>query len=132
MGYRSQVAFKTTSEGYIILKRFNDEIKEKKDRPLYCAEIRKTEDGFYKITFDDVKWYESYTDIMNFREVMSILDEQDIPYKFIRLGEYIDDIEVRENYTDDMPEALLEFNPAVDIYDTSDGSYEIIDNPDEE
>ena len=69
---------------------------------------------------------------MNFIEAMGILDEQDIPYKFIRLGEDIDDIEVRENYTDDMPEELLEFNPAVDIYDTSDGSYEIIDNPDEE
>ena len=63
---------------------------------------------------------------------MDILDEQDIPYKFIRLGEDIDDIEVRENYTDDIPEALLEFNPAVDIYDTSDGNYKIIDNPDEE
>lgn len=132
MGYRSQVAFKTTSEGYIILKRFNDKIKEKKERPLYCAEIRKTENGFYKITFDDVKWYESYTDVMNFIEAMSILDEQDIPYKFIRLGEDIDDIEVRDNYTDDTPEELLEFNPAVDIYDTSDGSYEFIDNPDEE
>ena len=63
---------------------------------------------------------------------MDILDEQDIPYKFIRLGEDIDDIEVRDNYTDDTPEELLEFNPAVDIYDTSDGSYEFIDNPDEE
>lgn len=132
MGYRSQVAFKTTSEGYIILKRFNDEIEEKKDRPLYCAEIRKTEDGFYKITFDEIKWYDSYADIQNFIKVMDILDEQDIPYKFIRLGEDIDDIEIRDNYTEDMPEALLEFNPAVDIYDTSDGGYEIIDNPDEE
>lgn len=132
MGYRSQVAFKTTSEGYIILKRFNDKIKEKENRPLYCAEIKKTEDGFYKITFDSIKWYESYTDIMNFIKVMDILDEQDIPYKFIRLGEDISDIEVRENYTDDMPEELLEFNPEVDIYDMSDGGYEIIDNPDEE
>ena len=99
---------------------------------MYCAEIRKTEDGFYKITFDNIKWYKSYTDIMNFIKVMDILDEQDIPYKFIRLGEDISDIEVRENYTDDMPEELLEFNPEVDIYDTSDGSYEIINNPDEE
>lgn len=99
---------------------------------MYCAEIRKTEDGFYKITFDDIKWYDSYTDIQNFIKVMDILDEQDIPYKFIRLGEDIDDIEVRDNYTDDMPEELLEFNPVVDIYDTSEGSYEFIDNPDEE
>lgn len=99
---------------------------------MYCAEIRKTEDGFYKITFDEIKWYDSYTDIQNFIKVMDILDEQDIPYKFIRLGEDIDDIEIRDNYTDDMPEELLEFNPVVDIYDTSDGSYEFIDNPDEE
>lgn len=99
---------------------------------MYCAEIRKTEDGFYKITFDEIKWYDSYTDIQNFIKVMDILDEQDIPYKFIRLGEDIDDIEIRDNYTDDMPEELLEFNPVVDIYDTSEGSYEFIDNPDEE
>ena len=99
---------------------------------MYCAEIRKTEDGFYKIAFDSIKWYDSYTDIQNFIKVMDILDEQDIPYKFIRLGEDIDDIEIRDNYTDDMPEELLEFNPEVDIYDTSDGSYEFIDNPDEE
>ena len=99
---------------------------------MYCAEIRKTEDGFYKIIFDSIKWYDSYTDIQNFIKVMDILDEQDIPYKFIRLGEDIDDIEIRDNYTDDMPEELLEFNPVVDIYDTSEGSYEFIDNPDEE
>ena len=131
MGYRSQVEFKTTTEGYLTLKRFNDKIPHKVERPLYNAEIKKTESGFYKISFDNVKWYDSYIDVQNFIKVMDILDEQDIPYKFIRLGEDIDDIEVRENYTEDMPEQLSEFNPSVEIYDTNECDYDWVPNPDE-
>ena len=126
MGYRSQVEFKTTTEGYLVLKRFNDSITEITDRPLQGAEIYRTESGFYKVVFDDVKWYEGYKDVDNFMKVLDQLDEQDIPYKFIRLGEDIEDIEVKENYTDDMPEELCEFNPDVSIYDTSSGSYEVV------
>ena len=63
---------------------------------------------------------------------MDILEKHDIPYKFIRLGENIDDIEVRENYTDDMPDELEDFNPNVSIYDTSVGDYENVINPDKD
>ena len=126
MGYRSQVEFKTTTEGYLIMKKFNDSIEEIVDRPLHGAEILRTESGFYKIVFCDVKWYDSYTDVQNFNTCMNELDEQDIPYKFIRLGEDIEDIEVKENYTDDMPDELCEFNPEVSIYDSSAGNYEVV------
>lgn len=63
---------------------------------------------------------------------MDILEKHDIPYKFIRLGENIDDIEVRENYTDDMLDELEDFNPNVSIYDTSAGDYENVINPDKD
>ena len=63
---------------------------------------------------------------------MDILEKHDIPYKFIRLGENIDDIEVRENYTDDMLDELEDFNPNVSIYDTSVGDYEKVINPDKD
>lgn len=130
MGYRSQVEFKTTTEGYVILKQFNDKIEKRDERPLYGAEIQKTEDGFYRVSFDAVKWYESFPDIQNFIKVMDMLNDRNIPYKFIRIGEDIDDVEVRENYTEDMPEELCDFQPETEIYDSSEGSYEWIDNPD--
>ena len=59
-----------------------------------------------------------------------MLNDRNIPYKFIRIGENINDIEVRENYTEDMPEELCDFQPETEIYDSSEGSYEWIDNPD--
>lgn len=108
------------------MKRFNDSIEEVVDRPLHGAEILRTESGFYKIIFEDVKWYEGYKDVNNFMKALNRLDEQDIPYKFIRLGEDIEDIEVKENYTDDMPDELCEFSPEVSIYDSSAGNYEVV------
>lgn len=132
MGYRSQVVFKTTTEGYLVFKRFDDSIKDLDSKPLSGAEIYKTSSGFYKIVFDDVKWYDSYTSVEKFYDGMARLEEQDIPYKFIRLGEDIEDIEVKENYTDDMPDELCEFNPEVSIYDANDGDYEIIESPGED
>lgn len=62
---------------------------------------------------------------------MNLLDDQNLPYKFIRLGEDIDDIEVRENYTEDMPEQLIGFHPSVEIYDTYECDYDWVPNPDE-
>lgn len=132
MGYRSQVVFKTTTEGYLVFKRFDDSIEDSDSKPLSGAEIYKTSSGFYKIAFDDVKWYDSYASVRKFYEGMDKLEEQDIPYKFIRLGEEIEDIEVKENYTEDMPDELCEFDPEVNIYDTNDGDYEIIESPGED
>lgn len=128
MGYRSDVVLKTTTEGYLVMKKLNDSITETVDRPLQGAEISRTESGFYRILFENVKWYDSYKDVQNFIKGIDKLDEQDIPYKFIRIGEEYDDVEVKENYTDDMPEELCEFNPDISVYDTNEGEYEIIED----
>ncbi len=117
MGYRSHVSMKTTTEGWVIMKKFNDSIENKDHRPLDCAEVNKTESGFYKITFCDVKWYDSYTSVQNFNKVLDMYDEQDIPYSFIRLGEDTEDIEHRRNYPDDMPSEIEYFEPIVDVND---------------
>lgn len=124
MGYRSQMVFKTTTEGWIIFKKFNDSIKAKDEQPLAYMDIQKTESGFYKISHDDIKWYESYKDIQNFIKGMELLREQDIPYAFVRLGEDVEDIEVKKNYTDDMPDELESLEPVVDINDDDWGHYE--------
>lgn len=123
MGYRSVVAFKTTTEGWIIMKRMNDAIKTKEERPLDYMEIQKTESGFYKISHDELKWYDSYKDVQNFQNMMDTLDDQDIPYSFVRIGEDHDDIETRQNYTSDMPDELAFFEPNTEIYDENEGEY---------
>ena len=34
MGYRSQIALKTTTEGWILLRKLNDRIENEEDKPL--------------------------------------------------------------------------------------------------
>lgn len=126
MGYRSQIALKTTTEGYVLFKRFNDSITDIDEQPLSYMDIQKTESGFYKISHDDLKWYETYPDVKNFIHMLDEFDEQEIPYVFIRIGEGVDDIEVRENYTEDMPEEIISFKPETSIYDENEGDYESI------
>ena len=128
MGYRSQVYLKTTTEGYLIIKRRNDNIENAGHRMLrYAKSIKKTPSGFYKIEFNDIKWYESYEEVRQFMDSLEILREQDIPYSFIRIGEESDDIEHKVNYTDDMPDEIYSFEPVVDVNDDDWSCYEDVD-----
>lgn len=117
MGYRSEVYLKTTTEGWIIIKRYNDSIENPDHRPLRLAEVNSTASGFYKIEFHDIKWYDSYPEIRNFNRAIEELDEQDVPYSFIRLGEDTTDIEHKCNWSADMPDEICSFEPVVDVND---------------
>lgn len=124
MGYRSQIYLKTTTEGWLIMRKFNDSIERWDDKPLAYATVQRTEKGNYKITYEDLKWYDSYEQVINFNKVLDIYEEQDIPYSFIRLGEDTEDIEHKRNYPDDMPYEIEAFEPVVDINDEEYSSYE--------
>lgn len=125
MGYRSQVYLKTTTEGYLIIRKRNDSIEYPDHRMLsYAESIKKTPSGFYRIEFNDIKWYESYEEVKQFMNSLEILKKQDIPYSFIRIGEDSDDIEHKVNWTDDMPDEIASFEPVVDVDD--DDCYEDI------
>lgn len=126
MGYRSEVYLKTTTEGWVVLKSFNDRIKEPENRPLAYSEVNKTPDGFYRIEYHDIKWYESYDQIQNFNEALDQLRNQDIPFSFIRLGEDTEDIEHVCNWTDDIPDEINSFEPVVDINDDDYAKYESV------
>ena len=128
MGYRSDVYLKTTTEGYLIIKRRNDSIEKPEHRPLqYAEEIKRTPAGFYKIWFCDVKWYEStYEEIKQFMSALNDLVEQGIPYSFIRIGEDPTDIEYKVNWTDDVPDEIQTFEPVVDVNDEDWSCYEDI------
>lgn len=128
MGYRSQVYLKTTTEGYLIIKRRNDSIENPDHRMLrYAERIKKTPSGFYKIQFNDIKWYESYEEVRQFMDSLEILRKQDIPYSFIRIGEDSSDIEHKVNHTDDMPDEIYSFEPVVDVNDDDWSCYEDVD-----
>ena len=117
MGYRSQVYLKTTTEGWVLLKKFNDKIKEHDDQPLAYATVEKTSRGNYKITYEDLKWYDTYTQVKNFNLVLDKFDDQEIPYSYIRIGEDTGDIEHRRSYPEDMPYEIETFEPLIDIND---------------
>lgn len=117
MGYRSDVAFKTTTEGYVLIKKWNDEIEKELDRPLTHAKVQVTDEGFYKITYEWIKWVDVFAEVKYFINFMEKLKELEIPYAFIRIGEDYDDIEYEQNYTEDMPTELEEFYPERTVYD---------------
>lgn len=52
------------------------------------------------------------------------LEEQDIPYSFIRIGEDTVDIEHKKNWTEDMPDEISSFEPVTDVNDDDGSSYE--------
>ena len=130
MGYRSTVYLKTTSEGYTMMKQMNDRTKEKEDKVLAYAEVYKTSSGNYKICWEDIKWYSGYKQIQNVNEVMNLMDEQEIPYSFIRIGEETGDVEHRRSCPEDMPYEIEAFEPVVDINDEEYHDYEAVANPD--
>lgn len=112
----------------MVIKKFNDSIENKEHRPLYGAEVNKTASGFYKISFDDVKWYEgSFPEVDNFMHALSLLEDQDIPFSYIRLGEDTNDIDHKTNWTDDIPDEINSFEPVVDINDEDWSGYESVD-----
>ena len=94
----------------------------------YAESIKKTPSGFYKIEFDDIKWYESFEEVKHFMDSLEILQEQDIPYSFIRIGEDSGDIEHKVNYTDDMPDEIYSFEPVVDVNDDDWSCYEDVED----
>lgn len=127
MGYRSDVYLKTTTEGWVMIKQYNDKIENPEHRPLRYAEVNKTASGFYKIEFHDFKWYEgAYPEVDNFMHTLDILDEQEIPYSYIRLGEETNDVDHRCNWTDDIPDTIASFEPVIDVNDDDWSSYESV------
>ena len=126
MGYRSQIALKTTTEGWILLKRLNDKIENPDERPLRNLTVGKTPTGYYKISHGYIKWYDGDPQVQNFNEALHQMRIQNIPYVFIEIGEDIEDITIQNNWTSDMPDAIETFDVERSIADADEGCYEII------
>lgn len=109
MGYRSDIRIRTTKEGYEVMKKFvGNYIKEKELKGtdwnlLEHAEITEAEDSI-TLDWSDLKWYEGidgYEDVDAIMDSLDELDEKDIDYQYIRIGEEIDDIDERWSINND-------------------------------
>ena len=111
MGYRSDCRLRTTKEGYEIMKKEIDKYlkKAKKEKEFdyepknifeYCNKIV-VENEIVTADWNYMKWYDDYTEIMAFNNALGILQEKDIDYQFMRVGENLEDIEERWSVNND-------------------------------
>lgn len=105
MGYRSDCRLRTTKEGYEIMKKEIDKYlkKAKKEKDFdyepknvfeYCEKIN-IENEIVTADWNYMKWYEDYTEIRAFNNALGILQDKDIDFQFMRIGENLEDIEER-------------------------------------
>ena len=107
MGYRSEVTaifYCHNQDDYPSMKLFVEEniggtFKED------ITEEESNERKYIKFYLEDVKWYDSYTDVIEFNEFIKAFveladdDESKLTwaYEFVRFGEELNDIEVTES-----------------------------------
>lgn len=100
MGYRSEVLLAVSAKAYALLTT-----KIAKGGPfaeLFSDECTSDQrdydnDGSKMFLWGSVKWYDSYPEVAAVEQFMSTLDENDMEeeYKFVRVGEDMDDNEGR-------------------------------------
>ncbi len=96
MGYRSEVALATRKQDFKILKNLAKENQIVLDF-IDEADI-KADDDIVILHWDWVKWYSDYPEIKAIDKFLDELREKNAPYKFIRIGESVEDVEVDINY----------------------------------
>lgn len=92
MGYRSQVVIALSIESYtkhsLLIKDLPTLLSENK--PQKHEQLKAV---FW--SFDEIRWYDAYSDISEIGSFLSELNEED--YGFIRIGEEINDIDIEGN-----------------------------------
>ncbi len=102
MGYRSN------GKLWLSLKaqeKVTDELK--KDLEINW---KKESDNIW--SFEEWKWYPTYQDIKNWENFMKLCDKEELDYEFVRIGEDLDDNEIRG--TD--PYSIFGISRNIDIY----------------
>ena len=99
MGYRSDVAFACDPIIKDVVETVAEWDKEFKEMVGYADDL--SNDDFGRWRFNDIKWYEGYTDVQVIENIMVMCDNVDISglaydsYGFIRIGEELDDVEMK-------------------------------------
>ena len=110
MGYRSNVAYRIAFENKDYLNQFIALVMVKggeEKKALSECEIELPDNGtdecYVNYYADDVKWYESYTDVQAHTWLYKFAAErfeEHAAYKFLRTGEETDDVEEDEGGAD--------------------------------
>jgi hypothetical protein len=123
MGYRSDgsiVFYATIPENHAAVKLWVDENFPKEN---FAYEERRSDGRTLMVfSFDGWKWYESYPEIQAANEAMEafcvLFDSDDVKVQgameFIRLGEEVEDIEMRRS---NHAEGLLTVNRSIGFFD---------------
>lgn len=103
MGYRSDVKLITTKEGWERIDKAVRKAENITQEDIDAGKYWLTDencwgiicDGHYIIAeWEDIKWYDwGGNDVSTFMKELSKLDDDDIPYEFMRVGEDYEDVE---------------------------------------
>lgn len=99
MSYRSDIAIAMRKEDFELLKDFDKENKNLMEL-LEIAEVKESR-GVAVIKWDSLKWYPEFSEVQAINKFLWQLSNEDKPYRFIRIGEDIDDTEIGYNYGDE-------------------------------
>lgn len=112
-------------KSYQMYKKMWEELQKEIIYPKKPCEVLKSYEfstdnsAIYILRFEDINWCDYYRDVEKLKEFMDLLDSEqykdnsDYAYKMIRIGENIEDIEVRKN--DIAEDILSDFYPYIDI-----------------
>lgn len=90
MGYLSDIYFITNQEGYSLIVQDAD--AQSIVNVANSIEVNKEKD-YVLVIWQSIKWYPMYPPIRSFMDLLWELEEQGIPYRFIRLEEEFGDVD---------------------------------------
>ena len=111
MSYRSQVAIAISKENYEVLKNFDEGNKNLREF-LDVAEV-KEDNNVVVIRWGYVKWFPEFPEIQAIQEFLCYVSDKNDSYRFIRLGEDIEDTEIETNYGEEDDDDIVD---AIQIY----------------
>ena len=107
MGYRSAVAYIIKFKDAAQREQFEELVKHRGNEHMIQALDELDKKDYYLVAqFDNVKWYESYDDVASHHALMEFARKvfpDDTAWRFVRIGEEIDDVEE----TGDDPQCVL-------------------------
>lgn len=111
MAYYSDFQILTTVEGREIFENYvKEHTRENEINFFNFLDVDRTdiEKDFSVFGKNGVKWYRScdFVEVDNFIEAMELLEDEGIPYVFVRIGEEADDNEYRPYKEEDLPIGL--------------------------
>lgn len=102
MGYRSDVRIVTTKKGFEYLEKKSDEIMARKENDELHSLLNdldiyeESKNDVVYMGWNGLKWYCDYPEVKIIEDTLTKFPEQDISFRFARMGEDATDYE--ENY----------------------------------